>query len=284
MRKLFFLIFLILVVGIVGFVPGGEVKAWDPNLEISEFTCPNEADEGDTVNVSATCRNPASETFSAGDVYLYIEVAAGSPAAGEICHENATKLDPGETIDCSGSFTMPDVDSYVAVKCYYDDTGNIQRLVEDGKWVTLTGAPIETCTEKGGTCCSGGKVCTSGKITGASDCTECCGDVANCKTVEIACPGVPCPEGKICIRNPLCAETFEDLINAIIDFIFYVAIALVPLMVIIAGFCFASAGGDPKKVETAKKIILYTVIGLSIVLLAKGLYVMIEKVIGVSGG
>lgn len=83
------------------------------------------------------------------------------------------------------------------------------------------------------------------------------------------------------IENPLKYDTFEDLINAFINFIFWVGIAIAPIMILIAGFNFLTAGGDPKKVDTAKKIILYTVIGLAIVLLAKGLIGIIKQILGV---
>ncbi|MFA4998418.1 MAG: DUF1566 domain-containing protein [Candidatus Paceibacterota bacterium] len=47
-------------------------------------------------------------------------------------------------------------------------------------WEDLGGGVTQTCSEKGGTCCAGGDTCSSGKISGASDCTECCGDIDNC--------------------------------------------------------------------------------------------------------
>jgi hypothetical protein len=85
-------------------------------------------------------------------------------------------------------------------------------------------------------------------------------------------------------QNPLEYETFGELIDAIIDFIFYIAIVVSPLMIIIGGFYLLTAGGDPKKVGTGKNIIISTLIGLAIVLLARGLIAMIEQVIGVKIG
>jgi len=82
---------------------------------------------------------------------------------------------------------------------------------------------------------------------------------------------IECPPGHICIENPLEAESFEDLLNAVVNFIFYVTIVIAPLMIMIAGFFFLTAGGNPLRIDTARRIILWTVIGLSIVLFAKGL-------------
>jgi uncharacterized membrane protein len=86
----------------------------------------------------------------------------------------------------------------------------------------------------------------------------------------------------ITITSPTTWTTFEDLINAIINFVLYVAIAIFPIMVIISAFFFLSSGGDPAKVKTAKTILLYAVIGLCIVLLAKGIISMLKQLIGAS--
>jgi len=85
-------------------------------------------------------------------------------------------------------------------------------------------------------------------------------------------------------QNPLEYETFGELIDAIIKFIFYIAIVVVPLMLIIGAFYLLTAAGDPKKIGTGKNIIIYTLIGLVIIMLARGLIAVIESVIGVKIG
>ncbi|MDI6591604.1 MAG: hypothetical protein QME61_01550 [Patescibacteria group bacterium] len=86
---------------------------------------------------------------------------------------------------------------------------------------------------------------------------------------------------QIIIENPLRANTIEEVVDNFINFIFYLAIALAPLMIIIGAFYLLIAGGEAKKVETGKKIILYTLIGFAIVLFAKGLISVIKSVLGV---
>ena len=85
-------------------------------------------------------------------------------------------------------------------------------------------------------------------------------------------------------QNPLEYETFGELIDAIIKFIFNIAVVVVPLMIIIGAFYLITAGGDPKKIGTGKNIIVYTLIGLAIIMLARGLLAMIESIIGVKIG
>ena len=90
--------------------------------------------------------------------------------------------------------------------------------------------------------------------------------------------------GVIEIKNPLKTESFEVIIDNLIDFIFKIAIPIVPLMVIFSGFLFVTAGGNVAQLERAKKVLIWTVIGLAILLLSKGLFVIIQKLLEVEGG
>ena len=86
----------------------------------------------------------------------------------------------------------------------------------------------------------------------------------------------------IVIENPLESESFEELLNTIVTFISWIAIAIAPIMIMIAAFFLLTAGGDPKRIDTARRIILWTVIGLAIILFAKGLISVLKQIIGVS--
>jgi len=83
----------------------------------------------------------------------------------------------------------------------------------------------------------------------------------------------------ITIINPLKQKTFGEVINAIIDFIFWTAIVIAPIAIIVAGFYFLTSGGDPEKVNRAKKILLFTFIGLFIVLLGKGIPSIVKQIL-----
>ena len=82
----------------------------------------------------------------------------------------------------------------------------------------------------------------------------------------------------ITFENPFENVTFEKLIENIINFIFLVTIAIVPIMIIVAAFYFLTSGGDSEKVRTARKILLFTFIGLFIVLSGKGIVSLIEQI------
>jgi len=80
------------------------------------------------------------------------------------------------------------------------------------------------------------------------------------------------------IPNPLKANSFQELIDVIATLIFNLALWIAPIMYIIAGFYWITAAGDPKKVQIAKDIILYTTIGLIIVMSAKGLIALFKEI------
>lgn len=76
----------------------------------------------------------------------------------------------------------------------------------------------------------------------------------------------------VTINNPLTSNTFTELLNKIIDFIFYVCVyGVAPLMIVIAGFMFIMAQGDPAKVQKARDMVLWTLIGVLVIFLSKAL-------------
>lgn len=82
------------------------------------------------------------------------------------------------------------------------------------------------------------------------------------------------------IINPLKHDNVQDLINAIIDLIIDLAIWIFPIVIIIAGFSFITAAGDPAKIESAKKIITWAAIGFLIVLSARAIVALFEYIMG----
>jgi heme/copper-type cytochrome/quinol oxidase subunit 2 len=85
----------------------------------------------------------------------------------------------------------------------------------------------------------------------------------------------------ITLQNPLQATEFEDILENIIDFIFNIAIVLVPLIVVIAGILFVTAGGNLEQINKAKTMIIWTAIGFLIILLSKGIMGIITNLLGV---
>jgi hypothetical protein len=101
-----------------------------------------------------------------------------------------------------------------------------------------------------------------------------------CPISEVSGGATVCPPGQFC--NPLRYGSFEELVNAIIRFLNYIGIPLAAIMFVIAGVLFVTSAGDPTRVQTAKNFMLYTIIGLSILLVSSGIIKVLQSLLGKS--
>lgn len=89
------------------------------------------------------------------------------------------------------------------------------------------------------------------------------------------------PDKTTCICNPLGQGTgFTDVVDRILNIIFFVAIAVAPVMVIVAGFKFLTGGGNPETLKGARMMLIWTAVGFGIILLSKGIVFILRGVIG----
>jgi uncharacterized membrane protein len=81
------------------------------------------------------------------------------------------------------------------------------------------------------------------------------------------------------IENPLNPELSDipDFINALITIVLFVGVPIVTLAIIYSGFLFVQASGNSEKLGTAKKALLYSVIGAALLL---GAFVLSEAIQG----
>jgi len=87
-------------------------------------------------------------------------------------------------------------------------------------------------------------------------------------------------QAAISFVNPAGATSLFDVINVTGDWIFSFAIVIGPLLLVVAGIIYMTAGGDPGRISTAKRIILWTIIGFIIILLSRGLIVVLRSILG----
>ena len=81
------------------------------------------------------------------------------------------------------------------------------------------------------------------------------------------------------IENPVTSESFEDLLNSVINFLKSTALAAAPIMFVIAAYYFVTSEGNPEKISTGKRIIFYTFLAIIIILLASELVNVIKGMI-----
>lgn len=202
---------------------------------------------------------------------------------------NSTKVGNSCTLDGSGA----QGNCNVAGECIL--SGQCDEVWTCLDWAPLTSAKTcgaqftqrRTCTDAAdcgttskkpstsqtafGTSCSEGKTCENKKCVAASG-----GGPTNPGTTPAG--DSACPPGQIC--NPLKYGNFEDLINAIIVFIFNLGLVVAPIMFVISGILFVTSAGDPGRVKTAKNIALYTAIGFAVILVASGLIKVLQSLLG----
>jgi len=123
----------------------------------------------------------------------------------------------------------------------------------------------------------------AGIVQSAGLCDDCNGDPCDpgLTCINDKCRGCPASgPGLVVICNPIQACDWAEFVAGITGFIFMIALGLAPLMIIIGAFYILTAGADPKRVETGKNIILYTVIGFTIILLGRALVYVIQNILG----
>lgn len=87
-----------------------------------------------------------------------------------------------------------------------------------------------------------------------------------------------CAPGKIC--NPLgTTTTLNQVLTIIISTVQVIAGILSVVYIILAGLKFVLANGDPKKIETARNMLLYVVIGIAIIFGAQAISLVVQNTI-----
>ena len=84
------------------------------------------------------------------------------------------------------------------------------------------------------------------------------------------------------IQNPIGAESFTDIINAIADFAVLIISPIAVLVILYAAALYMFSAGDVEKVKKAHRALIWALVGLAIVLTGKGLISIIQDVL--SGG
>ena len=133
-----------------------------------------------------------------------------------------------------------------------------------------------TATTGGGGACAAPNTCVAtGSCTGSVVAGTCAAGNECCSTGAAT-------AGVIKFENPLKVGSFTALINNIINFIFTIAVIIAPILLVIAGVIFMTAAGDPTKVATARRMLLWTIVGFGIILISKGLVSVLKGILGLT--
>jgi len=91
----------------------------------------------------------------------------------------------------------------------------------------------------------------------------------------------PPSSGGTGIPNPLRDEytTLAQFLNGIVDFLLFLAIPFAIFFMVYAGFLFVTARGNQEQLKTAKKALVWTLIGVAVLLGAKVIATAIQGTI-----
>ncbi len=81
------------------------------------------------------------------------------------------------------------------------------------------------------------------------------------------------------ITNPIATSDFSVLVSNFLKWILSVAGALTLLMLITGGVFYITSSGNEQKIETARKMITWTILGLMLILASYSIIVVLDKVL-----
>lgn len=84
----------------------------------------------------------------------------------------------------------------------------------------------------------------------------------------------------VSIPNPLDATSFTDLVGDIIVWVRNIGVAIAIIMIIYAGFLFMTSGGSEEKVTRARKTLIWSLIGLAILIIGGAWITLIKNILG----
>lgn len=79
-------------------------------------------------------------------------------------------------------------------------------------------------------------------------------------------------------------QAVYDTFNAIINWAFGILLLFAAIMIILAGYTFLTAAGDPEKTTKARNYVLYALIGIVVGFLAKAIVILVGNMLDVDTG
>ncbi len=85
------------------------------------------------------------------------------------------------------------------------------------------------------------------------------------------------------VNNINSGESVLGSICVILNYIFTAAIILSIALILVAAFKYMTASGDPEKLKSAHKAIMYVAVGIAVAILARTVPVIVGSFLGVQG-
>ena len=79
--------------------------------------------------------------------------------------------------------------------------------------------------------------------------------------------------------GPTSVAALVSIINNVANAVFYILLAVAVIMLLVAAFTWLTAAGNEEKLTTARKMLIWALVGIAVALLSKGLVTIITAVI-----
>lgn len=70
-----------------------------------------------------------------------------------------------------------------------------------------------------------------------------------------------------------------EFLLSLTDWLFTFSLVASVIAILIGAFMFTTGGGNPERIKTARKIIIWAVIGLAIIMLSRGIILLVDSII-----
>jgi len=81
------------------------------------------------------------------------------------------------------------------------------------------------------------------------------------------------------LGNPISSQTLPQLLENVLNFLFGLAIVILPIIILYGGILMLTAGGNPEKISSSRTILLWAVVAFAIILLARGLPTVLRNLL-----
>jgi len=85
--------------------------------------------------------------------------------------------------------------------------------------------------------------------------------------------------GGLTLTNPLGSDNIVVIINRVLNYLIYVSVPILAIMILVGGFQILAARDNPEKITSGRKTIMYAVIGFAIILISKGVALILLTIL-----
>ena len=72
---------------------------------------------------------------------------------------------------------------------------------------------------------------------------------------------------------------FTEFLETLGSWLYTFALAAVPIVILIGAFMFVTAAGNPERVKTGRRLIIWAIVGLAIVMTSKGIIILVHELL-----